>query len=157
MSVKMTETATPVRRKPKRGAVADAAVIAMDGAASMDGVAMDAPAVAMDVPAVAVALQAPDPQGGSALPSVRLEHSLQIKDVEEAHRRLMAALAQGPSMILDMGKLATVDTAGVQLLLSFRIEAAKRGVQVEYRGESAAFTQALAVLGLRAAFPATVP
>jgi anti-anti-sigma regulatory factor len=50
-----------------------------------------------------------------------------------------------------------VDTAGVQLLLSFRMEAAKRGVHVEIRGESAAFTQALAVLGLRDAFPATVP
>jgi anti-anti-sigma regulatory factor len=83
---------------------------------------------------------------------VQLEHSLEIKDVEVAHRRLTAALDRVSTITVDMSRVGTTDTAGVQLLLALRGEAVKRGVSLEFRGESAAFIQALTVLGLRDAF-----
>ncbi len=80
--------------------------------------------------------------------ALHLEHGLEIKDVEAAHRRLSAALARGLAVTVDMSLIGAVDTAGIQLLLALRSEAVRRGVPMEFRGESAAVTQALAVLGL---------
>lgn len=78
-----------------------------------------------------------------------LETSLQIKDVEDAHRQLTAMLAGGGALVVDVSHVSAVDTAGVQLLLSFQGEAAQRGASIEFRGKSAAITHALTTLGLR--------
>jgi ABC-type transporter Mla MlaB component len=78
-----------------------------------------------------------------------LEPTLQIKDVEDAHRQLTAMLAGGGAMLVDVSRVGAVDTAGVQLLLAFQGEAVKRGVSIEFHGRSAAITHALTALGLR--------
>jgi ABC-type transporter Mla MlaB component len=75
--------------------------------------------------------------------------NLEIKDVEGAKQRLMETFATGTSVKIDVGRVNAIDTAGVQLLLAFQGEAAKRGVAVEFSGESAPLRQALSVLGLR--------
>jgi len=80
---------------------------------------------------------------------IYLEPSLEIKDVEVAHRRLMAILAFGTALTVDLSRVAAVDTAGAQLLVAFQSEAAKRGMSLEFCGESAALTHALTMLGLR--------
>ena len=88
---------------------------------------------------------------------VQLDGGLQIKDVEDAHRRLMAAFDRGSSVAIDISRVGIVDTAGVQLLLSLSSEAARRGVAIEMHGESPAFTKALAALGLGGPGRTTVP
>jgi anti-anti-sigma regulatory factor len=90
--------------------------------------------------------QAPPPPMAPGL--VQLDPGLEIKDVEGVHKRLLAALQPGLVLNIDMSRVTTVDTAGVQLLLALRGEAESRGVVIEVIGESAAFNQALAVLGL---------
>jgi ABC-type transporter Mla MlaB component len=79
-----------------------------------------------------------------------LEPSLEIKDVEDVHKRLMARLARGAAVTVDVSRVGAVDTAGVQLLVAFQGEAVKQGVSVEFCGNSTALTHALTVLGLGA-------
>jgi len=79
---------------------------------------------------------------------LRLGASLEIKDVESVHEQLTSMLERGPSITLDISHVAAMDTAGVQLLLAFQSEAAKRGVAIDYSGRSNAFTHALTAVGL---------
>ena len=81
--------------------------------------------------------------------AVQLEPSLEVKDVEAAHIVLKAALERGPRVTVDVGRVLAVDTAGIQLLLAFQIEAARRRVVAEFCGASTALERALEVLGLR--------
>jgi anti-anti-sigma regulatory factor len=77
------------------------------------------------------------------------EGSLQIQDVERARERLLGALAGDGAIVVDVGALLTVDTAGLQLLVAFRRDATRRGRTVEYTGLSAGLLQTLDLLGLR--------
>jgi anti-anti-sigma regulatory factor len=79
---------------------------------------------------------------------LQLNSSLEIKDVESVHRQLLAVLERGTDVTVDISHVAAMDTAGVQLILAFQSEAAKRGVAIEYSGQSAAFTHALTAVGL---------
>jgi anti-anti-sigma regulatory factor len=88
---------------------------------------------------------------------VQLEPGLEIKDAEGAHRLLLAALGDGRAVTVDVGRVQAVDTAGAQLLLAFQGEASRRGVTVDFRGESAPLTHTLTVLGLRDKFLFAVP
>jgi anti-anti-sigma regulatory factor len=88
---------------------------------------------------------------------VQLEPGLEIKDAEGVHRLLLAALGDGRAVTVDVGRVHAVDTAGAQLLLAFQGEAGRRGVTVDFRGESAPLTHTLAVLGLRDKFLFAVP
>jgi anti-anti-sigma regulatory factor len=88
---------------------------------------------------------------------VQLEPGLEIKDAEGVHRLLLAALGDGRAVTVDVGRVHAVDTAGAQLLLAFQGEARRRGVIVEFSGESAPLTHTLAVLGLRDKFLFAVP
>jgi anti-anti-sigma regulatory factor len=80
---------------------------------------------------------------------LQLESGLEIKDVEGVHRLLLAALADGRAVTVDVGRVQVVDTAGAQLLLAFQGEASRRVVPINFRGESAPLIHTLAVLGLR--------
>jgi anti-anti-sigma regulatory factor len=93
----------------------------------------------------------------SAALHVQLEPGLQIKDAEGVHRLLSAALVEGRAIAVDVGRVQAVDTAGAQLLLAFQGEASRRGVTIEFRGESAPLIHTLAVLGLRDKFSFAVP
>ena len=88
---------------------------------------------------------------------VQLEPGLEIKDAECVHRQLSAALVEGRAIAVDVGRVQAVDTAGAQLLLAFQGEASRRGVTIEFRGESAPLIHTLAVLGLRDKFSFAVP
>jgi anti-anti-sigma regulatory factor len=79
---------------------------------------------------------------------LHLRAGLEIKDVESVHKELSSMLDRGPSVTLDISRVAAMDTAGVQLLLAFQSEAAKRGVAIDYSGQSNAFTHALTAVGL---------
>jgi anti-anti-sigma regulatory factor len=118
--------------------------------------ALSAAAEAVGVAAVTATAgpQMDDPSSGIC---VQLEPSLEIKDAEGVHRLLLAALGDGRAVTVDVGRVHAVDTAGAQLLLAFQGEASRRGVSVEFRGESAPLTHTLAVLGLHNKFLFAVP
>jgi anti-anti-sigma regulatory factor len=88
---------------------------------------------------------------GAAL-HVQLEPGLEIKDAEDVHRLLSAALVEGRAIAVDVRRVQAVDAAGAQLLLAFQGEAGRRGVTIEFRGESAPLIHTLAMLGLRDKF-----
>jgi anti-anti-sigma regulatory factor len=106
-------------------------------------------AVARETASTAVPAAVPDVEAArSGAISLELEPGLEIKDAEGVHRLLLAALRDGRAVIVDVSRVRTADTAGAQLLLSFQGEASRRGVTIEFRGESAPLTRTLAVLGL---------
>jgi anti-anti-sigma regulatory factor len=116
------------------------------------------PAVSAAVsPAVVPAVSAATDDHASIGICVQLEPGLEIKDAEGVHRLLLAALGDGRAVTVDVGRVHAVDTAGAQLLLAFQGEASRRGVTVDFRGESAPLTHTLAVLGLRDKFLFAVP
>jgi anti-anti-sigma regulatory factor len=114
--------------------------------------ALSAAAEAVGVTAAMAATAGPRMDDASTVICVQLEPSLEIKDAEGVHRLLLAALGDGRAVTVDIGRVHAVDTAGAQLLLAFQGEASRRGVSVEFRGESAPLTHTLAVLGLRDKF-----
>jgi anti-anti-sigma regulatory factor len=109
--------------------------------------ALSAAAEAIGVTAV-MATTGPRMDDASTGICLQLEPGLEIKDAEGVHRLLLAALGDGRAVTVDVGRVHAVDTAGAQLLLAFQGEASRRGVTVEFCGESAPLTHTLAVLGL---------
>lgn len=77
-----------------------------------------------------------------------LEATLLIGEVAEVRRLLLEALVGIRSLSLDVRALTRVDTAGVQMLLALVRETARRGIELSWRGESPALSQALGSLGL---------
>jgi anti-anti-sigma regulatory factor len=137
--------------KPKRTtASATRAVPAVNPA-----VPTASPAVPTVSPATATAAQT-NGEVGAAL-HVQLEPGLEIKDAEDVHRLLSAALVERRAIAVDVGRVQAVDAAGAQLLLAFQGEASRRGVTIEFRGESAPLVHTLAVLGLRDRLSFAVP
>jgi anti-anti-sigma regulatory factor len=99
-------------------------------------------------PAAPAAPAAPATPAAPAAPALRLDSSLQIKDVEAA-RQLLTHCLEGDSPIrIDVSRITAVDTAGVQLLLAFRRAVSHAGMSVEYCGESPPLLHALTLLGL---------
>jgi anti-sigma B factor antagonist len=94
-------------------------------------------------------MSATDTQGVIALAG-----RLEIKDVERVQTQLLEALgaphADG-ALAIDLSGLESVDTAGVQLLLAAKREAARSGLRLVYRGESRELRGVLELLGLREA------
>jgi anti-anti-sigma regulatory factor len=87
-------------------------------------------------------------------PILYVDASLNIKNIEQIAASLMARLARPGALTIDLSRVTNVDTAGVQLLLAVCNEAPGRGMSLEFRGHSAALTQALALLGLQGQIPA---
>jgi anti-anti-sigma regulatory factor len=159
-STKKRKSSTRVQ--PKRAAVSatravPAAVPTVSPALSPAAVpAVSAAAEASRVTAV-MAATGPRTDDASVGIYVQLEPGLEIKDAEGVHRLLLAALGDGRAVTVDVGRVHAVDTAGAQLLLAFQGEASRRGVTIEFRGESAPLTHTLAVLGLRDKISFAVP
>ena len=144
----MTSPKSPKKRKPSTRVQPKRAAVSATRAVPA-AVATVSPALSpAAVPAVSAA---------SAGICVQLEPGLEIKDAEGVHRLLLAALGHGRAVTVDVGRVHAVDTAGAQLLLAFQGEASRRGVTIEFRGESAPLTHTLAVLGLRDKFLFAVP
>ncbi len=80
-----------------------------------------------------------------------IEANLEIQNIEDARRDLIESLGRALPLTVDVSRITSIDTAGVQLLLGLRNAAPKHGVSLEIRGESAALTNALAMLGLQGA------
>ncbi|MGA2778456.1 MAG: STAS domain-containing protein [Steroidobacteraceae bacterium] len=93
------------------------------------------------------------PKGAPIDPVFYLDANLEIQNIEDVRRDLVEMLARALPVTVDVSRITSIDTAGVQLLLALGNSALKHGASVEFRGESAALSNALAVLGLQGAIP----
>jgi ABC-type transporter Mla MlaB component len=82
---------------------------------------------------------------------LQLDATLEIGQVTETQRRLLGLIEGASAATVDVSRISSIDTAGVQLLVALRLEAAERGTALEFRGESSALAGALRLLGLEAA------
>jgi anti-sigma B factor antagonist len=73
-----------------------------------------------------------------------------IGQAAELHTQLMGALQSGEPVTLDLSGVEAIDSAGVQLLLSWRATLSERGMPVGLMGVSATVRSALTVYGLGA-------
>ncbi len=79
---------------------------------------------------------------------IHLESRLEIRDVDAVYPLFLAAFDRTGEIIVEVSSLEAIDTAGMQLLLALRREAADRGVVVQFAGHSAALSESLAAVGL---------
>lgn len=93
----------------------------------------------------------PDTVAAACADAFALDGSLQIQDVEAARERLRRVFDGTGAVRIDVGGLLAVDSAGVQLLVALRLDAARRGRRLFFSGNSPRLDQALDLLGLRAA------
>lgn len=84
---------------------------------------------------------------------IKLGASLRIQDVAASHRLLERTLEAGTPVRIDLGELADVDTAGVQLLIAYGREAARRGIELRWSGETPVLLNALKLLGMNGSLP----
>ena len=80
--------------------------------------------------------------------TIRIDGQLSIVDVASAKADLVAALASGREIELDLGEIGECDTAGVQLLLMVRASARSRGKTLTTPRQSAAFQASLERVGI---------
>ena len=153
----MTTPKSPKNRKSSTRAQPKRAVVSAARAVPPTVPTVSAAAAANSVTAVMATTGPRTDDDASTRIRVQLEPGLEIKDAEGVHRLLLAALGDGRAVTVDVGRVHAVDTAGAQLLLAFQGEASRRGVTVEFRGDSAPLTHTLAVLGLRDKFSFAVP
>ncbi|TJZ79006.1 STAS domain-containing protein [Chitiniphilus eburneus] len=81
----------------------------------------------------------------------RLHGELTVMHAAALKDELLAALAHADTLALDLGEVEDIDTAGVQLLLLLKREAARLGRSVSYGGHSGAVLAALELLDLTGA------
>jgi anti-anti-sigma regulatory factor len=89
------------------------------------------------------------PDNGPA--RVVLGPSLTLQGVAGLKQRLARAFSAGGTVYLDGAGVTSVDTAGIQLLVAFCLEARTRGAAVIWQGASEAVKRSAARLGLGAA------
>lgn len=73
---------------------------------------------------------------------------LDIAAAGDLHANLVEALGRDCPVRLDISRLTQVDTAGVQLLVAFTVEAHNKGIRVEWHGRPEPLHQAARRLGL---------
>lgn len=84
---------------------------------------------------------------------VVLDERLVIQGVGELQLMLEAALAGGDAVELDVGRVTSIDTAGLQQLLAFATALRKQGRSLSCVGESQALADSLALAGVGALCP----
>jgi ABC-type transporter Mla MlaB component len=103
------------------------------------------PTMALSDPVHRVVEAAAGPARGSSV--LQLGSSLSIREVSECAVQLKSMLANGP-LDVDVSRLETIDTAGIQLLLAAAAAAQRRGFKLKLLGGHALKGGAARSLGL---------
>lgn len=90
--------------------------------------------------------------GSGAATRISLSGSMTIYEAAAHKQELLAALAAAQALELDLGAVDEADTAGLQLLLLLRREAARGGKPLRVVGLSPALVEVLDSYGLGTAF-----
>lgn len=75
--------------------------------------------------------------------------SFDITAVADVEGRITAIMEAGGGVVIDVGAVEKVDTAGVQLLHFTRLECARRGIDFELVGDCAPLGATAAQLGMK--------
>ncbi|MGA7713054.1 MAG: STAS domain-containing protein [Rhizomicrobium sp.] len=81
---------------------------------------------------------------------VKIEGDLLIGCVAQAKPKIVAALAAGDKVLLDLGNLGECDTAGIQLLLMARASARSQSKSLFVTANSTSFLTTLERVGIPA-------
>jgi anti-anti-sigma regulatory factor len=84
----------------------------------------------------------------TALTRIELAAQLNISHAAELHRSLCATLTDGAAVEVDGTRVEEIDTAILQLLVSFWRDRAERGVGCAWNGVSPALRRTANLLGL---------
>ena len=79
---------------------------------------------------------------------VELEARMTIVQAADLHRRLLACVAHGETVVVDGTRVEEIDTAVLQLLASLWRTCLARGIACTWRGVSDALRQTAALVGL---------
>jgi anti-anti-sigma regulatory factor len=90
-------------------------------------------------------------RGPRGIRAIRLDETADVSSAAELRETLLAALARGGPLAVDLAQAGRADTAVFQLLLAFAAAARQRGIALEWRGSSAAFEASAELLGVRGA------
>lgn len=74
--------------------------------------------------------------------------ALGIAEVADVYATLLAALAEGSPVDLDISQLERVDAAALQMLYAFSKELATQGLSLTWTPPSEAFSRSIDLLGL---------
>jgi anti-anti-sigma regulatory factor len=88
---------------------------------------------------------------------VALGPSLTLPGIVGLKHRLEAVLASGAAVHLDGGAVTSIDTAGIQLLLAFCLEARTSDVEVTWQAASETVKRSAARLGLASSLGLAAP
>lgn len=87
-------------------------------------------------------------ESGDAEATVELAKNSTLSDIPKLHERLKAVLESGDPVSIDIGAVADVDTAVLQLLCSFVLSAKAREIDVQWQGKSDVLSETAHRLGL---------
>lgn len=80
--------------------------------------------------------------------AISFEGDLGIAQVADLHKRLSAILQTTSEFTLDMSEVSHVDTAALQVLCAFAVDAEKQGIKWQWQGMPDCIVQTANALGL---------
>ncbi len=80
---------------------------------------------------------------------IQLSEKTTIKNLTDTQTMLTEALQQHNEINIDLSKIQIIDTAALQLLLAFKLEADSLNKQLTWLTPSEAFQQAISILDLQ--------
>lgn len=83
---------------------------------------------------------------------ISIEGDLTIFRVGELNKAILPALSLSQEVELDLSRVTDIDAAGLQLLMSAKMEAWKQQKTLRFTGHSAAVTDAIDLCGLSGFF-----
>lgn len=86
------------------------------------------------------------------LTRVRVMDEMTIYTAAELKQPLLACLDGGPRLAVDLSAVAEMDTAGLQLLILLKREAARKGIVAEFHSHSSAVASVIELCNLAADF-----
>ncbi|MGD8567883.1 MAG: STAS domain-containing protein [Gammaproteobacteria bacterium] len=81
-----------------------------------------------------------------------LDESLDITCINQIYDELNTLLSDGKPVTIDASNVKRLDTAGVQLLCCWYLEARKKGVEVTFRNTQGVFHDSAKLLGVAEVF-----
>lgn len=97
-----------------------------------------------------VIAQASAPGGASASGRVSLGAACTIHEIQALRAHMIEQAALPGPFEIDGGHVQQIDTAGVQLVVAFALDCLERGIPYSWKSRSAAFDEAVRVLGVAA-------
>lgn len=84
---------------------------------------------------------------------LQLSESMDIGTIQEAKDKLAPLLEMGRDMVVDLSTLEEIDSAGMQLLILFKREARRRGIECRFERVAPVVAECLDFFHLREPSP----